>query len=61
MTNLEIKTEIQKVIDSVPENTLQDIPDFLKVLQVKSEDKIKLANNLKKILTEEKKLLQKLA
>jgi mRNA-degrading endonuclease RelE of RelBE toxin-antitoxin system len=61
MTSIEIKTEIQKVLDQVPENVLYDILDFLKELQDKSADQIKLANNLRKILSEDKELLDKLA
>ena len=48
MTSIEIKTEIQKVLDQVPENVLEDVLDFLKELQSKSTDQIKLANNFKK-------------
>ncbi|UKJ07023.1 hypothetical protein [Solitalea lacus] len=61
MTKTQIKTEIQKVLDNVPENVLQDILDFLKELQGQSTDKIKLTNNLRQILSEDKELLEKLA
>ena len=30
MTKLQIQTEIQKVLDNVPESVLQDVLDFLK-------------------------------
>jgi mRNA-degrading endonuclease RelE of RelBE toxin-antitoxin system len=61
MTSIEIKTEIQKVLDQVPETVLQDVLDFLKELQTKSADQIKLTNNLRKILSEDRELLEKLA
>ena len=61
MTSIEIKTEIQKVLDQVPESILQDVLDFLKELQTKSVDDIKLANNLRKIISEDRELLEKLA
>ena len=61
MTSIEIKTEIQKVIDQVPETVLLDVLDFLKELQIKSEDEIKLVNNLRKIISEDRELLEKLA
>lgn len=61
MTSVQIKQEIQKVLDQVPETVLQDILDFVKELQVQSPDQIKLTNNLRKILSEDKELLQKLA
>ena len=61
MTKTQIQTEIQKVLDSVPESVLQDVLDFLKALQDQPADKIKLTNNLRKILAEDKELLEKLA
>jgi hypothetical protein len=61
MTAIEIKNEIHKVLDQVPEDALPDVSGFLKELQVHSSDKIKLTNNLKKILSEDRELLEKLA
>jgi len=61
MTTKEIKSEIQKTLDNIPENVLQDILDYLKVIQSKSTDKIKLSKNLREILTEDKELLERLA
>jgi len=61
MTSVQIKNEIQKALDQVPETVLQDILDFVKELQVQSPAQIKLTNNLRKILSEDKELLQKLA
>ena len=61
MTKTQIKSEIQKVLDNVPENMLRDILDFLKELQEQPVSKVKLANNLRKILLEDKELLEKLA
>ncbi|MFA6086011.1 hypothetical protein [Mucilaginibacter sp.] len=61
MTTTEIRDEIHKVLDQVPEEALPDVLGFLKELQVHSSDKIKLANNLKKILSEDRELLEKLA
>ncbi len=61
MSKTEIKSEIQKVLDSVPENILQDVLDFLKELQDQPADKIRLTNNLRQILSEDKELLEKLA
>lgn len=61
MTKTQLKSEIQKVLDSVPENVLQDVLDFLKELQEQPEDRIKLTNNLRQILLEDRGLLEKLA
>ena len=61
MTKTEIQSEIQKALESVPENVLQDVLDFLKELQDLPEDKVRLTNNLRRILSEDKDLLEKLA
>lgn len=61
MTRSELRNEIQKVINNVPENILEDVLDFLKELQEQPVDKIKLANNLRQILSEDKEILEKLA
>ncbi len=61
MTKAQIQLEIQKVLESVPESVLQDVLDFLKELQNQPADKIRLANNLRQILSEDKELLEKLA
>jgi len=57
----EIKTEIHKVIDTIPDNVLPDILDYLKELQAISHSKIELSRNLKLILSEDRELLEKLA
>lgn len=61
MTKAQIQTEILKVLDNVPESILQDVLDFLKELQDQPEDKVRLANNLRQILAEDKELLERLA
>ncbi|MDN3549028.1 hypothetical protein [Mucilaginibacter aquaedulcis] len=61
MTSVQIKNEIQKALDQVPETVLQDILDFVKELQTQTPEQIKLTNNFKKILLEDKSLLQRLA
>ena len=60
MTKAELKLEIQKVLDNVPENVLKDILSLLKGLQGKSAD-IGLTHSLRQILTEDKELLERLA
>ena len=61
MTKTEIKDEIQKVLDNVPENVLQDILELLKGIQNQPEGKLELTHSLRHILTEDKELLEKLA
>lgn len=61
MTANQIKTEIQKVLDTIPEVVLEDVLEYLKSIQNKSVDSIHLSRNLRKILMEDKALLEKLA
>ena len=61
MAAKDIKYEIQRALDNIPENVLPDILDYLKSIQGKSADKIRLSKNLRDILTEDKELLEKLA
>jgi hypothetical protein len=57
----ELKSEIQKALDNVPEFVLEDVLTLLKNAQNQSGDKVALANHLRKILTEDKNLLDRLA
>ncbi|MDB5128293.1 hypothetical protein [Mucilaginibacter sp.] len=61
MTTTEIKDEIKKVLDQVPEDALSDVLGFLKELQHQPAENIRITNHLKQILAEDKELLEKLA
>jgi len=61
MTTQEIKTEIQNMLDKIPENVLEDILNYLKEVETKTEDQISTSRNISKILNEDKELLEKLA
>jgi hypothetical protein len=61
MTVKELKSEIQKSLDNVPESVLQDILALLKEAAGSTEDQVKLTRNLRDVLTEDKTLLQRLA
>ena len=61
MTAQQLKSEIQRTLDRIPENVLQDILDYLKDLQGKTKDQVQLSRHLKQILAEDKALLEKLA
>lgn len=60
MTIKELKSEIQKSLDNVPESVLTDILALLKQVEVQP-DKVKLTRNLRDILAEDKNLLERLA
>ena len=61
MTTQQIKSEIKNVLDKVPESVLNDILDFLRGYHDNTKDQIEMTRRLKKILTEDKNLLEKLA
>ncbi|MDF2432592.1 MAG: hypothetical protein JWP44_2223 [Mucilaginibacter sp.] len=61
MTTIQLKTEIHKILDEVPEDALPDVLGFLKELQQHPAENIRLASHLKQILSEDKELLEKLA
>lgn len=61
MTSTEIKTEIQKVLDNVPEDALPDILDFLKNLKSASTNQSTFMDHMQDILKEDRELLKKLA
>ncbi len=61
MTAQEIKSEIHKSLDKVPESILQDILSLLKQAESQSPGKINLAAKLRTILREDKELLERLA
>jgi site-specific recombinase len=61
MSTKEIKTEIQKSLNNVPDSVLQDILDFLKQAEKQPADRLNLTKNLRDILTEDKELLDRLA
>lgn len=57
----EVKEEIQRIINRLPEDVLSDIWTYLKELENSSKSEIELSAHLRKILTEDKNLLQRLA
>ena len=61
MTTTEIKDEIHKAVDKVPDSSLNEALAFLKALQSNTPERIKRAENFKKILKEDMELLTKLA
>lgn len=61
MTAKELKSEIQKSLDNVPESVLEAILAIIKEAAGKSEAQMTLTRNLRDILAEDKSLLQRLA
>lgn len=61
MTRQQIKSEIRKALDKVPESALQHVLDFLNDIQTRNTDQLDTTQYLNKILKEDKELLEKLA
>ncbi len=61
MTTKQIKSEIQKLLDTVPDDVLQDLYDYLKEAQKQSRNQAELTSHLRKIIHEDRELLEKLA
>lgn len=61
MSTTELKEELHKAVENVPETSLNEALTFLKSLQLNSEEKLKRARNFKRILEEDKDVLERLA
>ena len=61
MTTKQLISEINKVLDQVPDSALTNILSYLNSLKGKSEEEVKRASHLRKILEEDKGLLERLA
>ena len=61
MTTKQLISEINKVLRQVPDSALSNVLAYLNSLRGKSEEEIKRASHLKKILEEDKELLERLA
>jgi hypothetical protein len=61
MSKDELKEEISKVLADVPEDMLEDILDYLKLLVSNQKEKLSMTAKLRQIISEDEELLQKLA
>jgi hypothetical protein len=61
MSREEVKTAINQLLDNSSEQVLQEVLDYLKLIDSKSEHSVNLSKNLHTILTEDKELLERLA
>jgi hypothetical protein len=58
---MEVKQEISKIIESLPESVLTEVLTFLRDIEKASQDGNLTAMHLRKILKEDHELLQELA
>jgi hypothetical protein len=61
MSKDEIRYEINKVLGQLSDKSLKDLLDFLKKVERRKTSTLFDGDNLKKILSEDKELLEKLA
>jgi predicted flavoprotein YhiN len=61
MKEQNIKIEIHKVIDMLPDDISKDVLDYLKSILEKSSEEVRTSNNVSKIINEDKNLLDRLA
>ncbi len=61
MSRDELKEELDKVLESLPDELLEDLLDYIKVLIANPSNNIQLTSNLREIINENKGLLQRLA
>ncbi|MGB4848443.1 MAG: hypothetical protein WBP41_11025 [Saprospiraceae bacterium] len=61
MTTKQLISEINKVLDQVPDSALSNILSYLNSLKGKSEEEVNRASHLRRILEEDKTLLERLA
>ncbi len=61
MTTTQLKKEIHRLLDRVPDTVLQDLIDYLREAQKQTGEQAELSSYLKRIIHEDKELLEKLA
>ena len=61
MGTIELKKEIGKVLETIPEDALESVLNYLRSVSSSKKDDVVFSNNLGKILVEDRELLKKLA
>ena len=61
MTTKDLRKEINRVIQDVPENFLEDILSYLRQIEKKPQKDIEALTDLERIFKEDQELLEKLA
>lgn len=58
---MEIKEKIHQIVETLPEDVLSELLQYLRQLEKESGDKIRLSLNFNTILAEDDNLLERLA
>ncbi len=61
MATTELKHEINEIVDKLPDEVLSDLLSYLRQIEKSNAANVLIASNLRKILTEDRTLLSKLA
>ena len=61
MSSQELRLEIQKLIESIPDDSLKSLYDYLKEIESLKPEALRDAGIIRKILEEDKNLLKRLA
>ena len=61
MASKDLKDRITSAIDTIPDEVLEDVLEYLKTLTDESKEKIRISQDLSKIIEEDKNLLERLA
>ena len=61
MTTIEVKSQIDEILESLPEDHLEEVLAYLKILKKVSASKLKSSRMLIQIMREDRELLQILA
>jgi hypothetical protein len=61
INDMQVKEEISNIVDTLPEEFLKELLQYLKKIEQASKSQVKLSLNLNSILVEDKDVLAKLA
>lgn len=61
MTKAEVKSQIEQILESLPEDHLEEVLSYLKILKKLSVGKVKRSSALIQIMREDREVLQRLA
>lgn len=61
MKTVEVKGEINKIVEQLPDEALWELLTYLRQVEKSTTDDLQLTKNLRKILMEDRELLEKLA
>ncbi len=58
---MEVKQEISQIVDTLPNDVLDELLHYLRQIKKVPQEKMRLSLNLKTILAEDRELLERLA